>query len=67
MLVHIDRKTTLTVSNHKDLRRSWSSYSEHARISIGRYKVEKPLTDAQLRRLSAPLRARVLGLGISAS
>jgi hypothetical protein len=51
--------TTITVSDHRNLLASWRRYDVLSRTLIGRYVVEKPLTDAQLRRLPGELRARV--------
>lgn len=52
----IHSTTTITVSNHRNLMASWKLYNPFARTLIGRYIVEKPLTDAQLRRLPGELR-----------
>ncbi len=54
----IDRTTTITVSDHRNLLASWRRYDVLSRTLIGSYVVEKPLTEAQLRRLPRELRAR---------
>jgi hypothetical protein len=50
-------RATVTVPDHKTLRDVWKTY-KHS-LLVGRFIVEKPLTPAQLRRLSAKLRDRV--------
>lgn len=55
----INAATTITVSDHRNLLASWKRYDVLSRTLIGRYVVEKPLTEAQLRRLPMELRDRL--------
>jgi len=52
--------TTITVSDRRALLAAWKRYDVLSRTLIGRYVVEKPLTDAQLRRLPMELRDRLV-------
>lgn len=45
---------TVEVQDHRNLLAAWKQYG-----LVGRYRVEKPLTDAQRRRLPDSLRARL--------
>ncbi|HSY34439.1 MAG TPA: hypothetical protein VK814_01690 [Acidobacteriaceae bacterium] len=49
--------TTITAFDHRSLRAVWKRY-RHTGL-VGSYVVEKPLTDAQLRRLPMELRDRL--------
>ena len=55
----ISSGSTIRVLGHKGLLTSWRSYDHRARLLIGRYLLEKPLTASQLKRLPADLRQRV--------
>ncbi len=49
---------TIEVPTDKDLLSAWRLYGGPGTL-VGRFVVEKPLTDAQLRRLPRDLRERV--------
>ena len=49
--------TTVTTFDHRSLRRLWKMYG--CTGLVGSYVVEKPLTEAQLRRLPTDLRERL--------
>jgi hypothetical protein len=49
--------TTITTPDHRTLRDVWKRY-RHTGL-VGNYVVEKPLTDAQVRRLPMELRDRL--------
>jgi hypothetical protein len=49
--------TTVTTFDHRSLRAVWKQY-RHTGL-VGSYVVEKPLTEAQLRRLPMDLRDRL--------
>lgn len=59
--------TTITVADHRSLVKAWSTWNERERALIGRFIVEKPLTDAQFRRLPAALKRIVEGPGVCAA
>ena len=46
---------TVTVPNHKNLLAAWKQYGGPLSV-VGRFIVEKPLTESQLRRLPKGLR-----------
>ena len=46
--------TTITVPDHRNLLAAWKRYDAPTRMLIGSFHVEKPLTEAQLRRLPYP-------------
>lgn len=53
----IQSLTTITVEDHKNLLAAWKLYGHS--VLVGRFIVEKPLTEAQLRRLPKALKSRI--------
>jgi hypothetical protein len=54
----ITASTTIEVLAHKDLLAAWRLYGGPGSL-VGSFKVQKPLTTSQLRRLPAELRSIV--------
>jgi hypothetical protein len=57
LFVRITRPASITLENHKDVRKFWSIYGPDA--IIGYITVRTPLTAAQYRKLPAELRSRI--------
>jgi len=55
----IHHTTTVTVHTHKDLLQMWRGYGPLAQMLIGTVVCERPITEAQRRRLPALLRERL--------
>jgi len=57
----IHATTTISVPDHRNLLATWRAYRNPLCASLlGSLHVEKPLTEAQLRRLPRELRARLV-------
>jgi len=55
----ISATTSIEVLNHRSLREAWKQYGGPGTL-VGLFVVTKPLTPAQLRRLPADLRDRLV-------
>jgi hypothetical protein len=58
LYLKITASATIETTNHKDLLAAWRLYGGPGSL-VGSFKVKKPLTEAQLRRLPAALRDKM--------
>ena len=58
LYLKVTASATVETLNHKDLLAAWRLYGGPGSL-VGSFKVKKPLTEAQLRRLPAELRSRL--------